>query len=81
MITLVVFGLFLMQAQSLVERLITYKEPSIQSYDVHQMVKEQVNLIENRMPIAFEIRDTGDGKTNFIDPRAGDFFIRTHSQD
>ena len=71
MITLLMFTFFLIQAENLVEMLITHKDPSIQSYDVHQIAKEPVDLIENRMPIAFQIRGTGDGRNNTINPRAG----------
>ena len=38
---------------------------------MHESQKEPVDLTENRMPIAFKIVGTGDGKTNYIDPRAG----------
>ena len=71
LITLLVFAFFLIQAESLVDRLITHKDPLIQSYDVHQLANEPVDLIENRMPIAFRIRGTSDGRENTIDPRAG----------
>ena len=53
------------------DRLVSLNDPSIQSYDVHESQKEPVDLTENRMPIAFKIVGTGDGKTNYIDPRAG----------
>ena len=53
------------------DRLVTFKDPSIQSFDVHESKKEPVDLTENRMPIAFTIFGTGDGKFNYIDPRAG----------
>ena len=71
LITLLIFALFLIEAEILVDRLITHKDPSIKSYDVHQIAEEPVDLIENLMPIAFKITGTGDGRNNIINPRAG----------
>ena len=61
------------------DRFVTLKDPTIQSYDVHEIAKEPVDLTENRMPIAFKIHGKGDGRTNFIDPRAGNFTIEAVS--
>ena len=59
------------------DRLITFKDPTIQSFDLHQIAREPVDLTDNRMPIMFQIRGTGDNKTNFVDPRASSLSIQS----
>ena len=72
-ISLLVLVFFILQVETLLSRLIMQTDPSISNYEVHEIVLEPTNLVENRMPIAFNFigMDGVTGYSNTIDPRAG----------
>ena len=75
-IAICVFAFFLVQAESLCSRLIMQIDPFIKTYDVHEVVEQPINLVDNRMPLAFRIQKHNGDNSNYIDPRAGKLTIK-----
>ena len=75
MITLILFSFILQQGYSLVTRLVNLDEPTIATYDIHEEPSEPLNLVSNRMPIAFSIDSPNLTEDRNLDPRAGKVLI------
>ena len=58
-ISVLLFIFFLVQATSLVSRLVTLDDPTISTYEIYEATEKQVNMVDHRMPIAFVIKSPG----------------------
>ena len=75
MISIFLFCFILQQGYSLVARLINLDDPTISTFDIHEEPSEPLNLVSNRMPIAFTIDSPNLTEDRNLDPRAGKVLI------